>query len=126
MNRAKTPLRWVMSIVMVTVGVVHFAYPAPFIVIVPAWLPNPALLVAISGVCEILGGVGLQIRPARHLAAWGLVALYIAVFPANLNQAMNHIEMPGSHIPAALLWARLPLQIVFIAWAYWYTRPDQA
>jgi uncharacterized membrane protein len=125
MNRAKTPLRWVMSIVMVAVGIVHFAYPAPFVAIVPAWLPNPALLVAISGIFEILGGVGLQVRSARRLAAWGLVALYIAVFPANLNQAMNHIEFPGSHTPSLLFWARLPLQLVFIAWAYWYTRPDK-
>jgi uncharacterized membrane protein len=124
MSRAKTPLRWLLTVVMVGVGIAHFVFPAPLEAIVPAWLPNHHLLVLISGVAEIAGGVGLQLPMFRRLAAWGLIALYVAVFPANLNQAMNHIEPTGSHIPGLILWARLPLQILLIAWAYWYTRRE--
>jgi uncharacterized membrane protein len=52
--------------------------------------------------------------------------LYVAVFPANLNQALHDIQPAGGHIPEAVLWLRLPFQIAFIALAYWYTRPDEA
>lgn len=124
MSRWKVPLRGLLTLAMVAVGVVHFVTPEPFVRIVPAWLPSPLLLVYISGLAEIAGGVGLQLEPVRRPAAWGLVALYVAVFPANLNQALHHIEPTGSHIPAPLLWLRLPLQIVLVAWAYGYTRPD--
>jgi len=75
-------------------------------------------------VCEIAGGLGLLVRRTRRLAAWGLVALYVAVFPANINMAVNDIQIGNSHIPEALLWLRLPLQAVFIGWAIWVRRDD--
>jgi uncharacterized membrane protein len=119
----KTVAVVVVAIAMVTVGVKHFTEAPFFVAIVPAWLPNPTLLVYISGVAEIAGGVGLLVPATRRAAAFGLIALYIAVFPANVNMAVNHIEPGGIHISSFALWARLPFQALFIWIAYWLTKP---
>lgn len=103
---------------MVMAGVAHFFSPEQFIRIVPPFLPYPAALVYISGVFEILGGVGLLVPGLRYVAALGLVALYVAVFPANIYMAVNQIPF-GESTPQWMLWARLPMQVVLIAWAYW-------
>ena len=105
---------------MVTAGVLHFAKPATYARIVPSYLPFPLMLVYVSGFFEILGGLGLLVAATRRWAAWGLIALYIAVFLANVNMAVHHIGFDG---PSWMLWARLPLQAVLIAWAWWFTRP---
>jgi uncharacterized membrane protein len=76
----------------------------------------------VSGVFEILGGVGLLVPATQRLAAWGLVALYVAVFPANVNMALHRIPLGKMEMPVWALWARLPLQGVLIAWAFWFTR----
>lgn len=86
----------------------------------PPLLPAPRLLVAISGAAEIAGGLGLLFPRFRKSAAWGLVLLLLAVFPANLYMAIAHQRFP--HFPAWILWARLPLQLPVIAWAWRYTR----
>jgi len=100
-------------------GVMHFVSPQFFIDIVPDYLPNAELLVVISGVFEILGGVGLLVPATRRFAALGLVALFIAVFPANIHMAVNHITPTGSPtLPSWMPWARLPLQGLLIWWAY--------
>lgn len=90
--------------------------------IVPAFLPAPLVLVYVSGFFEIAGGLGLLVTRVHRLAAWGLIALYIAVFPANINMALNDIQPSGGHIPAALMWLRLPFQVLFIAAAWWLSR----
>jgi uncharacterized membrane protein len=116
----KTIVRFVASAAMVWIGAQHFLNPEPFVRIVPAALPQPLLLVYVSGFFEILGGLGLLIPKVRLYAGWGLIALYVAVFPANINMAINHIELqPGHPIATWLLWARLPFQALFIAVAYW-------
>jgi len=127
MNRevVKTVLRWLMTVFMTFAGVMHFVKPAGFVAMVPAQLPAPLLLVQVSGVAEILGGLGLILPQTRRLAAWGLIALFIAVFPANVNMAVNHLPLDGKPVAPALLWARLPLQLVLIAWAAWYARPTR-
>ncbi len=120
----KTPLRWLLAAFMVSAGILHFATPEPFIKIVPGFLPFPAALVYISGAAEILLGAGLIISKTKVLCAWGLIALFIAVYPANINMAINPIEI--GNIPD-VWWVhaiRLPLQFVLIAWAYWYTKPS--
>lgn len=111
---------------MVVVGVVHFVRPEGFVRIVPAFLPAPLALVLISGAAEILGGLGLLVPRTRRLAAWGLIALYIAVFPANVNMALHRIPLGEAPVSPVFLWARLPFQALFIAWAYWMSRPDEA
>lgn len=110
---------------MIAVGVVHFVSPAGFVRIVPAFLPAPLALVLISGAAEILGGLGLLVPRTRRLAAWGLIALYVAVFPANVNMLVHEIPLGEAPVSLLVLWLRLPFQALFIAWAYWMTRPDQ-
>jgi uncharacterized membrane protein len=105
---------------MVAVGIVHFVLPGWFVAIVPAALPAPLALVLVSGVFEILGGVGLLVPRTRRAASIGLVLLYVAVFPANINMI---VDARASHgVAPWLLWARLPLQAVFIAWALYVGR----
>ncbi len=85
----QTALRYLLSAIMITTGILHFVRPEKFIQIVPDWLPAHRALVYVSGFFEILGGVGLQIPRVQKPAAWGLVALYVAVFPANVNMAVH-------------------------------------
>jgi uncharacterized membrane protein len=125
-ERVRPAARALLAIAMVSVGALHFATPAPFVRIVPAALPAPLALVYVSGVFEILGGAGLLVPRARRAASIGLAALYVAVFPANVNMAVNDIALDGvHHTPAALLWLRLPLQVAFIAWALSAGRADR-
>jgi uncharacterized membrane protein len=120
----KRVLRIVAALAMIWIGIKHFTTPAPFVRIVPSFLPAPLALVYVSGVFEILGGIGLLVDRVHKQAAWGLVALYIAVFPANINMAVNDIQPPdpADHIPSWVLWLRLPFQGLFIAWAIWLSR----
>jgi uncharacterized membrane protein len=120
----ETALRWLLTLLMVAIGVLHFVAPAGFVSIVPRALPAPLALVYISGAAEIAGGLGLALPRTRRLAAWGLVALYIAVFPANVNMAVNQLPLGDQPLPTGVLWARLPLQLVLIYWAWRYTRPS--
>lgn len=118
----KTALRYLLSAIVIATGITHFVKPEPFMKIVPDWLPAHRMLVLVSGFFEILGGVGLQIPRVRKPAAWGLAALFLAVFPANINMAVNRILVDNP----VILWGRLPFQAVLIAWAWWYTRPEEA
>ena len=124
MTRAKRVLLWLLGLAMIAVGLLHFADPEPFMRIVPPPLPARAT-VYLSGVFEILGGLGVLIPVTRRAAAWGLVALYVAVFPANIYMAVAGIQLdPANPMPEWGAWARLPFQALFIAWAWWYTKPE--
>jgi uncharacterized membrane protein len=113
---------WALALAMISIGTLHFVRPKPFVRIVPKFLPAPLALVYISGFFEIVGGVGLLIPATRIAAVWGLVALYIAVFPANIYMLTHNISLnPKKPIPRWALWVRLPFQFVFMAWAYWFT-----
>ncbi len=127
--KAKAILRWVLAFFMGMAGSSHFLHPDTFVHMVPPMLPAPLLLVYISGVAELAGGIGLLIPRLCRAASWGLIALYVAVFPANVHMALAHLPFEGQPVPTWALWLRLPLQGVFIAWAYWVgkssvTRPD--
>ncbi|GAC1355500.1 MAG: hypothetical protein NVS4B8_09520 [Herpetosiphon sp.] len=108
----------VLAVLMIGTGVLHLVMPLPFAAIVPAYLPAHLLIVYISGVAEIMGGAGLLVPATRSAAAWGLILLYIAVFPANIDMAIHNTPLGGNHYPV-LLWLRLPFQILLIAWAWW-------
>ena len=90
----------------------------------PPALPWPQALNYISGVAEILGGLGLLMAPTRRLAGWGLLALLLAVFPANIYVAMQG-SMPGLNVSPLALWLRLQFQFVFMAWVWWVALRDE-
>jgi uncharacterized membrane protein len=115
-------LKLVLAAFMTFAGVMHFVSPKGFERIVPKWLPAPRAIVYVSGFFEVLGGVGLLVPFAQQWAAWGLVALFVAVFPANVNMAIHRIPLGRTQMPVWALWLRLPLQAVLIAWAYLFTR----
>jgi uncharacterized membrane protein len=118
----KTILLWTLALAMIAIGVSHFLNPDPFMRIVPPPLPERGT-VYLSGVFEILGGAGLLLPKTRRWAAWGLIALYVAVFPANLYMAFSGVQLdPANPLPAWGAWVRLPFQILFISWAWWFTR----
>lgn len=125
MDRRRAVTRAIVAAAMVGIGVMHFVRPEPFVKIVPAWLPAPLALVYVSGVFEILGGLGLLVKRTRRLAGLGLIALYVAVFPANINMAVNDIQPTNAVIPRAAQWARLPFQVLFIAVAWWCSKDDR-
>jgi len=104
-------------------GVLHFLRPAMYLKIVPPYIPFPLAMVHISGAAEIAGGVGLLIPIVRRAAAWGLIALLVAVFPANVYMATNPVESGAAALSAAALWGRLLLQPIFIWWVWWCTKP---
>ena len=102
--------RYLLAVLMVYVGIAHFRNPKPFIGIVPRLAARAPGTGLISGFFEILGGAGLLVPPTRRAAAWGLIALYVAVFPANVNMALHDVPIEGRHFPTWALWLRLPLQ----------------
>jgi uncharacterized membrane protein len=127
MSRAKAILLWVMAVSYCLAGFNHLVNPEFYVAIMPPGLPGPEWLNLVSGLAEIVLGVYVLEPRTRVYAAWGIIALLIAVFPANLYVALENVgpEGPGSGIGAAN-YVRLPFQALFIAWAWWYTRPDAA
>ena len=101
-------------------GLNHFANTDFYLDIMPPYLPWHLPLVYASGVAEIALGGLLLFRRWSTIAAWGLILLLIAVFPANLHMALNQDSYP--QLSPILLWLRLPLQGLLIAWAWFYTR----
>jgi len=119
--QGKEILRWVYGVLFALAGVNHFMHTDFYLSIMPPYLPWHLTLVYASGISEIALGVGLLFRSTQRIAARGMIALIVAVTPANLHMAV-HAELYPRFNPAAL-WVRLLLQVVLIAWAYWYTRP---
>jgi uncharacterized membrane protein len=114
--------RMILGVLFVIAGAMHFILPQAYLRIMPPVLPAPLRLVYLSGVAEILGGFGLMIPSTRRFAAWGLVALLIAVLPANIYTATAHLPLPGLAGESWLQWIRVPLQAPLIYWAWLYTR----
>jgi uncharacterized membrane protein len=114
-------LRVLLSLFFVIGGTLHFLSPEIYMHIMPPFLPYPLLLIYISGMGEIAGGVGVLVPRLRKAAGYGLIALLIMVFPANIHMALNHISLPGTNLPDWVLWSRLPLQALLIAWVWFCT-----
>jgi uncharacterized membrane protein len=112
--------RILMGAMYVAAGLAHFAFPHLYQSVVPDYLPAHHALVMLSGVAEIAGGVGVTIPATRRAAAWGLVLLLVAVCPANTWMVQHPERFP--QFPFWSLCLRLPLQLLFIAWAWRYTR----
>ncbi len=119
----KAASRYIFGLAFVWAGVNHFVNPDFYVRIMPPYLPAHLALVYLSGIAEAVLGAMLLVPRWSRVAAWGLVALLVAVFPANVHMA-THPEDFASVASAGLLWLRLPLQAVLILWAWWYTRPS--
>jgi uncharacterized membrane protein len=102
-------------------GLGHFVATGFYVKMIPPYLPSHRALVLLSGVIEIVLGILLLVPRTSRLAAWGLIALLIAVFPANIH-VYRHQEM--FPLPPMIHWLRLPMQGVLIAWAFAYTRRE--
>lgn len=122
MKLVKRTSLYVLAAFMAMAGTLHFVNTAFFLKIMPPYLPWHRELVYLSGAIEILLGGALILPATRRAAAWGVIALLIAVFPANVYGYQNQHLVPA---PPILHLLRLPLQGVFILWAYWHTRPDR-
>lgn len=124
MPQIKTLLRCLLGLLFIAAGINHFWHTAFYVTIMPPWLPLHLELVYLSGAAEIaLGGLLLFSR-WQSLAGWGLIALCLAVFPANVHMALHPVMFP--QFSPQGLWLRLPFQAVAIAWAWWYTRRPAA
>ena len=106
----------------INVGIDHFVNPDFYLSIMPPAFPLHIEAVYISGIFEILGGIGVLIPKFRRFSGWGLVALLIAVYPANIYMAISPDTFPD--IPVSALYFRLVLQFIFFYWAYSVTRPS--
>ena len=112
--------KWLFGFLFIVAGISHFRLTDVYLRIVPPLLPSPRLIVQVSGAIEIFLGLLLLVPAWTRLAAWGLIALLIAVFPANVFMTMHPERF--ARVPVWLLWVRLPLQGLLIAWAWRYTK----
>ena len=110
---------YLMAVIYIVAGLNHFRSPRLYIKIIPPYLPNPKALNIISGLAEIVLGIALMIKPLTGVAAWGVNALLIAVFPTHLYMYNNPKARMGMPLWALLL--RMPLQLLLMYWAYQYT-----
>ena len=106
----------------VAAGTSHFVMPDLYVGIMPPYLSAQIELVYLSGLFEILGGIAVLFPKIRTRTAWGLILLLVAIYPANIHMALHPDLFP--EISAIALYARLPFQFLFVAWAYWASRPE--
>jgi len=119
MSRLKITSKVILALAMIGAGIMHFLNPGLYLKIMPPYLPLHYELVILSGIFEVLLGILLLVPRFSQLAAWGIIALLIAVFPANIYLFQNQDILPA---PAIVHLLRLPLQGLLILWAYWYTK----
>jgi len=112
--------RYLIAVLFLITGIFHFIKPKLFTNIMPDYIPYHLAMVYISGVAEIMGGLGILIERTHLWAAWGLILLLIAVFPANINMTVESIQKSGyTSLFSLVTIIRLPLQFVLIYWVYW-------
>jgi uncharacterized membrane protein len=125
MSRTRRVLLWVMGLFYIGGGIIHFVNPGFYLPMMPPYLPYHLELVYLSGVLEIVLGAAVLVPATRRLAAWGIILLLIAIFPANLHIALYNVPLAGAPEGAGVWnWVRLPLQAVLIWWAWLYTQPE--
>ena len=120
--------RVLLAINMITVGIVHFVNPEPFLLIMPDYLPAHEAAVLVSGVFEVALGLALFVpKPElRVWVGWGLIALFLAVWPANIWMATENLSFPGTEPNPTFNWVRVAFQPVLMWWAWAGTRPPRA
>jgi uncharacterized membrane protein len=117
--------RWGLAVMLFFTAAAHFnKMRKDLVAMVPPSFPRPDLLVTATGVLEILGAIGILVPDTRRLAGLGLIALFVAMFAANVSAARRGLTLAGK--PVTPLWLRLPMQMLFIAVAWWTTQPPGA
>ena len=111
---------YLMAAIYIGAGLNHFLNPKFYLWVMPPYLPYPEALNMISGVAEIILGAALLWPATRPWAAWGVIALLIAITPVHINMLQEHATTFARY-SLVLLWMRLPLQAALIYWAYLYT-----
>jgi uncharacterized membrane protein len=123
MSLTKRVLLYVMAAFYIFAGVMHFLRPEFYRPMMPPYLPWHDFLIFLSGVAEVGLGAAVLVPSIRKPAAWGIILLLIAIFPANVHIALYNVPVFNNPEGAGLLnWVRLPFQAVLILWAWWYTR----
>jgi uncharacterized membrane protein len=122
MQKFKNVMKYLFAAIFILAGLNHFRDPDFYLRIMPPYLPWPSALHLTAGLLEFVFGVMLVIPRFQILAAWGLIALLLAVYPANIHMALHHEQY---QLPMVFHWIRLPLQFVLIAWAWWFTKADE-
>lgn len=110
---------YVMAGLYLLAGINHFWHPKIYLRIMPAYIPYHKAMVVISGIAQVLLGIALLFPLLREGAAWGIIVLLIAIFPANIEQLRTKKARLG--LPLWAIWLRLPLQLLLICWAWFYT-----
>lgn len=112
--------RYIIAVLFLITGILHFIKPQVFVSIMPDFVPCHLVMVYVSGGAEITGALGLLFPQTQIWAAWGLILLLVAVFPANINMAVEAVEEYGyTTLWSAATLFRLPLQFLLIYWVYW-------
>jgi len=110
-----------LSLMLVFTGASHFtSLKEDFVRMMPPAIPWPRAVVYFTGICELAGAAGLLLFETRRAAAYALIAFFLAILPANIHAARAGITLRGK--PATSLWLRVPMQLLFIAIAFWSTR----
>ncbi len=122
MSVVKQISKYLLAVLFILAGINHFVMTEFYLRIMPPYLPAPLFLIYLSGFLETGFGIALLLPKFSRRAAWGIILLLIAVYPANIYMAMNTDLFPD--INPLVLYLRLPLQFVLIAWAFWYTKND--
>lgn len=118
-ERIRTAARWGLAVFFIVAGLNHFRTPSFYLPMMPAYMPAHDLLIALSGMMEIAGGIATLVPRLRRVAGWFLTLLLLAILPANIEMAVHPELFPA--VPQWALYLRLPFQIVLIGWALWAT-----
>jgi len=119
MEHLRIWVRILLGLAFAVVGILHFTHVSIFLSIMPPYLPWHLELVYISGFFEIIGGIGLLYPPTRETARWGLLALLVAVYPANIHMLVNEVYIEGMTQSKWILWGRMPMQFLMAFGVYW-------
>ena len=122
MTVIKQILKYLLAVIFILAGISHFVMPEFYLRIMPPYLPAPLFLIYLSGFLETGFGIALLLPKYSRRAAWGIILLLIAVFPANIYMATNTELFPD--INPLIIYLRLPIQIVLIALVYWHTKEN--
>jgi uncharacterized membrane protein len=119
-------MRVAAGVAFIIASLPHFVSPERYLPMMPPFIPAPRAMIFLSGVGELLGGIGLLIPSTARLAAWGLAVLLVAIFPANIYVAISGVNAAGLPSSPWYTWSRLPFQIVFVWWVIAAVRPESS